>query len=62
MTIEQLDAHRHARQSGRYSAAILLALAELKRGDYAAARKTLEAAERDIRKDDAAAQIRVQGR
>jgi Tfp pilus assembly protein PilF len=62
MTVEDLTAHRYARQAGRYSAAILLALADLKRGDYAAARKTLDDAEREIRKDDTAAQVRVQGR
>jgi hypothetical protein len=59
MTIENLDEHRHARQAGRYSGIILLALAELKRGDYAAVRQMLEAAERDIRRDDATAQVRV---
>jgi len=57
--IVNLDEFRYARQSGRYSAAILLALADMKRGDYAGAHKTLEAAARDIRNDDAMAQVRV---
>lgn len=57
--IEDLNLHRFARQAGRYSAAILMALAEMKCGDYAGARKTLEMAEREIRSDDAAAQVRV---
>ena len=58
--LEMIAAYRHERQAGRYSAYILLARAEMIRGDYAAVRKTLEAAERDIRNDAVMAQVRVQ--
>ena len=58
--IVNLDEYRYERQAGRYAAYLLLALAEIKRGDYAAVRKTLDNAKRDIRNDAVMAQVRVQ--